>query len=136
LLLKNKENLNEEKDELNRLEEALQVNQPLMIGYYLKEKLKLLWSQTDKKQCQIVLEDWVGQAKASGIKILVKFADTLIKHKNGIFNYYDYKISSGPMEGMNNKIKVLKRKSYGFRDNEFFKLCIFEVSRNRYPISV
>ena len=107
-----------------------------MIGYYLKEELKQIWLQDSKESCQKFLGKWVAKAIASGIKILQKFAQTLLRHRYGIFNYYDYKISTGPLEGMNNKIKVLKRKAYGYRDKEFFKLCIFDISRNKYPISL
>ena len=107
-----------------------------MIAYYLKEELKLIWLQDSKVSCQRFLGKWVARAMASGIKIIQKFAKTLIRHRYGVFNYYDYKISTGPLEGMNNKIKVLKRKAYGYRDKEFFKLCIFDISRNKYPISL
>lgn len=136
MLLKNEENLDDEKDERKRLEEALSVNKPLMMAYYLKEELRLIWLQKDKESCMKYLGNWVAKAMATGIKVLQRFARTLLKHRYGIFNYYDYKISTGPLEGMNNKIKVLKRKAYGYRDKEFFKLCIFDVSRNRYPISI
>lgn len=136
ILLKNEENLNDEKDERRRLEEALLVNMPLMIGYYLKEELKQIWLQARKENCQKFLGRWVAKAISSGIKNVQKFAQTLLRHRYGIFNYYDYKISTVPLEGMNNKIKVLKRKAYGYRDKEFFKLCISDISRNKYPISL
>ncbi|MEI6297721.1 MAG: transposase [bacterium] len=134
--MKNEDNLNDKNDEFKRLEDALLINKSLMIAYYLKEELKLIWLQKSKEDCQIFLGKWVAKALASGIKGLRKFALTLLRHRYGIFNYYDFKISSGPLEGMNNKIKVLKRKAYGYRDKVFFMLCIFDVSRNKYPISL
>jgi Transposase len=51
-----------------------------------------------------------------------KFTDTLQVHRGGILAYYDYSISTGPLEGSSNKIKTMKRQAYGFRDMEFFKL--------------
>jgi transposase len=54
--------------------------------------------------------------------MLEKFADTLVEHRHGILSYYRYPISTGPLEGTNNKIKTMKRQAYGFRDMEFFKL--------------
>ncbi|SHH92444.1 Transposase [Desulfofustis glycolicus DSM 9705] len=57
--------------------------------------------------------------------MLVSFADTLKKHQDGILAYYDYPISTGPLEGTNYNIKTLQRQAYGFRDMQFFKLKIF-----------
>jgi transposase len=136
LLLKNQENLNDKYNERHRLEAALQLNKPLMTAYYLKEELKEIWLQDSKQDCEKFLGKWVAKALATDIKELHKFAKTLLSHRYGIFNYYDYQISSGPLEGMNNKIKVLKRKAYGYHDEQFFKLCIFDISRHRYPISI
>jgi transposase len=51
----------------------------------------------------------------------------LAGYKSGILAYYDYRISSGPLEGTNNKIKTMKRMAYGFRDMEFFKLKIMAL---------
>jgi transposase len=58
----------------------------------------------------------------------------LLKHRFGIFNWYKYRISSGPLEGLNNKIKVLKRMAYGFRDKQFFKLKIYAIHKVKYEI--
>ena len=54
-------------------------------------------------------------------------AKTLAAHRSGLLAYYDVMISSGPMEGTNNKIKTMKRQAYGFRDLEFFKLKILAI---------
>jgi transposase len=86
------------------------------------------------ENCHEFLEQWVAKAWASGINQLVKLANTLIKHSFGIFNWYKFKISSGPLEGINNKIKVLKRMAYGFRDKEFFKLKIYDIHKNKYEL--
>jgi transposase len=51
----------------------------------------------------------------------MKFANTLLANRTGIFAWYDYPISTGPLEGINNKIKTMKRQAYGFRDAEFEK---------------
>lgn len=59
LLLKNPENLNLEKQETQRLNEALMLNQPLACAYYLKEDLSQIWLQPDKGQAQLVLADWI-----------------------------------------------------------------------------
>jgi transposase len=134
ILLKNYDNLSIEKNEHQRLEDALKINKPLATAYYLKEELKLLWLQDDLTKCQKFLGQWVAKAIASGIKELNKFAKTLLKHRFGIFNWYKFKISSGPLEGLNNKIKVMKRKAYGFRDIEFFKLKIYAIHNTKYAL--
>ncbi len=57
---------------------------------------------------------WIKRAQATGINMLKKFANTLVGYKSGILAYYDYRISSGPLEGTNNKIKTMKRMAYVF----------------------
>jgi transposase len=111
--------------------QALRLNQPLAIAYYLKEDLRQIWSQPDKPTARRVLLDWLARARASGIRMLVQFADTLEQHQEGILNYYDYPISTGPLEGLNNKIQLLKRQAYGFRDYEFFKLKILGLHETK-----
>ena len=131
LLLKNPENLDEERNELKRLMQALRLNQPLAIAYYLKEDLRQIWSQPNKQTARRVLRDWLARARASGIRMLKQFADTLEEHQEGVLNYYDYPISTGPLEGLNNKIQLMKRQTYGFRDYEFFKLKILGLHETK-----
>src|SRR5664279_3055806 len=131
LLLKNPENLDSARDELARLMEALRLNQPLAIAYYLKEDLRQIWNQPNKRTARRVLKDWLARARASGIRMLLQFADTLEEHQDGVLNYYHYPISTGPLEGTNNKIKTMKRQAYGFRDLEFFKLKILGLHETK-----
>lgn len=134
LLLKNDENLDDKREERNKLREALAINEPLSIAYYLKEDLKLLWEQESKKDAEKFLGKWVAKAMASKVGRLKKFAHTLLAHRTGIFAWYDYPISTGPLEGMNNKIKTMKRQAYGFRDMEFFKLKIYSLHEKNYAL--
>ena len=134
LLLKNPENLDPLRNEKQRLEDALKLNTPLTIAYYLKEDLRQIWRQTNKANARKVLEDWIRRADASGIPMLEKFARTLEEHRDGILAFYDYRISTGPLEGINNKIKTMKRQAYGFRDREFFKLKILGLHRTKYAL--
>jgi len=131
LLLKNPENLDPARQESKRLQEALMLNQPLATAYYMKEDLRQIWEQTDKPTAQRILDDWIRRAESSGIRILKKFANTLAAHRNQILNFYDYRISTGPLEGTNTKIRVLQRQAYGFRDTEFFKLRIYALHETR-----
>ena len=134
LLLKNPENLDPLRNEKQRLQDALKLNTPLTIAYYLKEDLRQIWRQTNKANARRVLEDWIRRADASGIRMLQKFARTLEEHRDGILAFYDYRISTGPLEGINNKIKTMKRQAYGFRDREFFKLKILGLHRTKYAL--
>jgi transposase len=61
-------------------------------------------------------------------------ANMIENHLEGILNYYDYPISTGPLEGINNKIKVLKRAAYGFRDMEYFKLRILFIREASFTL--
>jgi len=134
LLLKNNENLDDEKGEKQKLQEALAINQPLSIAYYLKEELKLLWEQSSKQEADQFLVRWMAKAMISGIPRLKKFANTLFAHRTGILAWYDYPLSTGPMEGINNKIKTMKRQAYGYRDEEFFKLKIYSLHEKNYAL--
>jgi transposase len=134
LLLKNPENLDEERNERERLEKALKLNRPLALAYYMKEYLRELWKRKSKTRAKRFLADWCKRAQASGIRFLIKFAGTLLAHRNGILSYYDHRISTGPLEGMNNKVKTMKRQAYGFRDKEFFKLKILGIHETKYAL--
>lgn len=134
LLLKNPENLDESRNEYERLKEALQLNQPLALAYYLKEDLRQFWSQTNKSTAEVFLNDWISRAQATKVSMLMKFAGTLAAHRSGLLSYFDYPISNGPLEGTNNKIKTMKRQSYGFRDREFFKLKIMAIHETKYAL--
>ena len=65
---------------------------------------------------------------------MAAFAKTLRKHWREILNYYDCEITSGPLEGFNNKIKTLNRQAYGFRNHEYFKLKILASHQSRYAL--
>ncbi len=134
LLLKNPENLDTEKNEKQRLEDALALNKPLATAYYMKDELRRFWQQPGKQFATTFLDGWIRRAEASGIKILHQMAKTLAAHRSGLLAYYDVMISSGPMEGTNNKIKTMKRQAYGFRDHEFFKLKILAIHETKYAL--
>jgi len=101
----------------------------------MKEDLGRIWRQWDKPSAEFWLDDWVKRANASGIKMLEKFAKTITSHRDGILAYYDFnKISTGPLEGINNKIRTLQRMAYGFRDMEFFKLKIMGLHESKMAL--
>lgn len=134
LLLKRPENLDPTRNEPQRLVEALRLNEPLATAYYLKEELGQVWEQETREEAEALLMDWILDAESTGIQMLIKFARTLRIHALGILAYYDYEISTGPLEGTNNKIKTMKRQAYGFRDPEFLKLKILGIHETKYAL--
>ena len=120
--------------ERERLEEALRLNKPLASAYYLKEDLRQFWEQPDKATAETLLADWTHQAQASGVRILQDFAKTLAAHRTGLLAYYDHRISTGPLEGTNTKIRVLQRQAYGYRNMEFFKLKLLGLHETKVTL--
>ena len=74
-----------------------------------------------------VLDDWIRQAEQSKITQLQKMAVTMLNYKKGILVWYDCHLSTGKVEGINNKIKVMKRNAYGFRDERYFTLRLYAL---------
>ncbi len=134
LLLKRPENLDASRREPERLREALRLNEPLAIAYQLKEELNEIWEQDDQETAEALLMDWIVYAESTGIRMLQQFARTLRFHAIGILAWYDYPISTGPLEGTNNKIKTMKRQAYGFRDPEFLILKILGIHETTYAL--
>jgi transposase len=120
LLLKNRQNLRE--DERAHLRELLDLNENLNTMHILKEMLKKIWTYRYRKWAQKRLDQWCKLAIESKIPEAIKFADRLTRHSYGILNHCEYQISTGRIEGTNNKLKVIKRRSYGFRDTPYFIL--------------
>lgn len=111
----------------SRLDNALSMNDSLSKGYYLKESLGEIWKQPNKAAAEKALDDWVRQANDSKVTQLIKMAATIMSVRTGILAWYDCCISTGPVEGINNKIKVMKRNAYGFRDDKYFELRLLSL---------
>jgi transposase len=135
ILLKNPENLDKARKESRRLAKALSVNEPLMKAYYMKEELRRIWSEGSREEGEKVLENWLRMGWESGVEMLEKFAQTLEEHREGILNYYESRITTGPLEGTNNKIRVLQRRAYGYRDLEYLKLRIYALHDSPFKIA-
>lgn len=142
LILKNPENLSTEKgrghykntSERERLDLALQINKPLATAYYMKEEFRNFWDYKSLAEATKFLDDWIKRAEASCLSVLLQMASTCRMHRNSLLNYYHYQISTGPLEGLNNKIKTLQRQAYGFKDQDFFKLRIYAIHKAKYEL--
>lgn len=132
LLLKNKSNLKTEaKKELKQL---LELNKNLATAYILKEDLAHIWNYKNKTWCKKKIDSWVAMADSTGIRGIKAFVKMLKKHEYGILNHCNYQINNGKIEGTNNKIKTLKRRSYGFHDVEYFKLKILQTCQGKEKV--
>ena len=103
------------------------MNKPLSQAYYLKEQLREIWMQPNKQVAEKVMLDWVKQAQESKVSQLMKMAVTIMVYRTGILAWYNCPISTGKVEGINNKIKVMKRVAYGFRDERYFQLRLYAL---------
>ena len=86
----------------------------------MKEELCALFELTDPLAAHEGWKRWFDAAEASGIPALVKFAELKRPRLDGLVAHAVFPISTGKLEGFNNKIKVAKRIGYGYRDDEYF----------------
>lgn len=100
----------------------------------MKDELRQFWEQPSKAVAADYLRSWIRRAEQSGIAMLQRFATTLALHRSGLLAWHDHPISTGPLEGTNNKIQTMKRQAYGFRDQEFFKLRIYHLHQTKYAL--
>ena len=122
VLLKNKENMSDK--QRSYLNELLAANHDLMVVYLLKEQLKELWYCKDESTARGLWDVWWQQVQESGIKPLVHFANKLKPYLSGVTASAVHPLHTCRLEGMNNKIKLLKRMAYGYRDTDYFFLKI------------
>lgn len=122
LLLKNKDKL--KKNQKEQLQRLLELNQNINIAYMLKDDLKRVWNYKSPGWANKCLDGWISTAIASNIRPLINFARMLNNYRYGLINHCHYPINTGKLEGMNNKIKVIKRIAYGFHDDDYFILKI------------
>ena len=123
LLLRNRENIRQREDRV-RLDELLAANRRLFTVYVMKDDLKHLWSYTYRGAALRFWKDWYSRAIRSRIEPLKKFARNLHDYLYGILAHCHWPLHTSLLEGINNKIKVIKRMAYGFRDDDYFFLKI------------
>lgn len=122
LLLRNRDNLKEE--QAIRLDELLVANIPLTRVYLLKTELKELWFAPSLREGARRWKRWYRLALESQLAPAIQFATRLRKYLRGILASAIYPMNSSILEGVNNRIKVIKRMAYGFRDSAYFFLKI------------
>jgi len=124
ILLSNRENLDSEgKASLKTL---LKANKRLNTAYVLKEFFGQLWGYQTEGWARKFFDNWKNSLKWQKLRPYEKFAELVERHWDGIAAYSkpENKVSLGFVEGLNNKIRVIQKKSYGLRDEEYLRLKI------------
>jgi len=135
ILLKNKNNLAE--NQAGYLKRLCEVNEPIYKAMLLKESFLKIYDYQAPEEAQSYLENWIKEALSSAVETFRIIAESFRDKLQYIINWFRKKISSAISEGINNKIKRLKRMAYGYKDVEYFRLKIHQhcglLNPRRYP---
>ena len=123
--LKNEDNLTD--NQKAKLDDVLQYDLKSVRAYLLKESFQLFWNYKSPHWAEWYLKKWCAKAMRSRLEPIKKFVGTLRRHQPLIMNWFKAKkaYSSGIVEGMNRKINLVTRKSYGFRSYDVLKIALF-----------
>ena len=123
-LLSHRENLS--MDGKKALRTLLKANKRLQTAYLLKESFGQLWEYRSEAWARKFFDNWCASLKGQKLEPFEKFAKMIDRHWEGIAAYClpENKVSLGFVEGLNNKIRVIQRRSYGLRDEEYLRLKI------------
>jgi transposase len=133
LLLKNPWNLTA--DQRERLSTLVRWNVPIVRAYYLKESFQLFWDYRQPARAEAHLEKWMHAAMRSRLEPFKRFVRMLRSHLDGILPWTRLRLSNGAVEGMNNKIKSISHRSFGFRSAKHFIAAIYHCCA-RLPLPV
>lgn len=123
-LLSRRENLN--KEGRSALRTLLKANKRLNVAYLLKESFGQLWEYRQEGWARRFFENWKASLKWQRLRPYEEFAEMIERHWDGIaaFIQLEDKVSLGFVEGLNNKIRVIQRRAYGLRDEEYLRLKV------------
>lgn len=113
------------------LKQLLALNETLSTVMILKDLLKRIWRYTSRGWADRRLTEWCCLARTVGHPTVSAFAAMLERHRDGILNHCEYAIHTSRLEGVNNTIKVIKRRAYGFHDDRYFGLKIIQAFSNK-----
>ena len=133
LLLKNPWNLTA--DQKERLSTLVRWNVPIVRAYYLKESFQLFWEYRQPARAETHLQKWMHAAMRSRLDPFKRFVRMLRRHLDGIRPWTKLRLSNGAVEGMNNKIKSISHRSFGFRSATHFIAAIYHCCA-RLPLPV
>lgn len=128
ILLKNPWNLTSgQRKSLMGLATSAKANRRLLRAYLLKESFQLFWGYVSPSHAKRFLKDWLWQAAHSRLKPMKKFADLVRTHIDGILAWTSLRISNGMSEGLNNKVKLISHRAFGYRTPAHFITAIYHV---------
>lgn len=135
VLLKRKDKLTP--TQASHLERLCRINEPIYKAMLLKESFLKVYDYNDSRRAEKYLRAWIKDALASSLDVFKKIAESFLDKIQYIINWFKKKISSAISEGINNKIKRLKRMAYGYKDIDYFKLKIHQhcglLNPRKYP---
>jgi len=123
ILLKNPWNLTPK--ERRRLSNLIRLNLPIVRAYYLKEEFQRFWDYIQEGRAQAHLRQWLWWASHCRLEPIKEFARLIKKHLDGLLAWTKLRISNGALEGMNNKVKLVSHRSFGFRNPANFISAIY-----------
>jgi transposase len=125
LLLKRPDNLSEK--QAVKLSELLEYNLKSIRSYLMKEDFQQFWTYTSPAWAGKFLDQWCTRAMRSKIEPMKAVARTLRSKRKLLLNWFraDGQLSSGVVEGFNNKVKLVTRKSYGFRTQQAYETALY-----------
>lgn len=133
LLMSNYDNLCTQRRQ--NLDCLLEINKPLSVAHAMKEQFQLFWMKRSIPEGAGFLACWIMDAIDTGIQELQKTSKTILRHGKDMLNFFKHRITNGKTEGVNNKIKTMKRQAYGFRDIIYFKLRLYNLHKQRYSFA-
>jgi transposase len=125
LMHRNVEHLRPEEGE--RLTQVLLADQRLAMAWRLKEGLRTVYRKRSRADAHAALQDWFKEASDSGLKPFQRAANSLRKWQEEVLNFWIYPITNAMVEGKHNRVKVLKRRAYGYRNDRTFSLRILNL---------
>lgn len=127
LLLGNCERIQTKEAARESLDKLMLANSNIALAYQLKEQLRAIYSQKDLAQAAIDLEAWCQLAEASGLRPIKTMAKTIRSHWSGVLSYWRDGVTSAKVEGFNTKIRWLIKQAYGYHDERYFELKVFDL---------
>ncbi len=124
LILSRQKRLNDEKRE--ELKDLLDLNKNLYVAYILKEQVLNIFDEKKVENAKKRFEKWFENVEKADVKEFREVLKMIGHYWYGIENYFRHRITNGASEGYNNKINIIKRRAYGFKDIEYFKLKILQ----------
>jgi transposase len=117
------------------LDEVMAINKPLHKAYLLKEDFAAFYECESRQEAETFLKQWTRRCQQSSLYLFKALTRRLNHWKDGILAYFDHLITNAVSEGINNKAKVLKCRSYGFHDFEYFILKLMNATGALPPVS-